>query len=167
MKTGQKGIDLIKEFEGLHDGDLKKIGLQPKIDPIGIWTEGYGRAMRDDRGNFLKGLSNKITAEKKATISREKEADMALRQDLSVYERIVSSKLKIAVNQNQFDALVSHTYNTGGSSTLFDLINKKAPSSEIQEWFVSKYITAQGVKLNGLVRRRKAEAELFFSKIIL
>jgi len=100
MKTGQQGIDLIKEFESLHDGDLKKIGLQPKMDPVGIWTEGYGRAMRDDKGNFLKGAANKSIAEKRATISTEKEAEMALRQDLTVYERIVSSKLKITVNQN-------------------------------------------------------------------
>ena len=39
MKTSQIGIDLIKHFEGLHDGDLKKIGLQPKKCPAGIWTE--------------------------------------------------------------------------------------------------------------------------------
>ena len=40
MKTGIKGIDLIKEFESLHDGDLKQVGLQPKMCPAGIWTEG-------------------------------------------------------------------------------------------------------------------------------
>ena len=38
MKTSQIGISLIKHFEGLHDGDLKKIGLQPKKCPAGIWT---------------------------------------------------------------------------------------------------------------------------------
>ena len=40
-------VDLIKHFESLHDGDLHKIGLQPKMDSVGIWTCGYGRAMID------------------------------------------------------------------------------------------------------------------------
>ena len=78
MKTGKLGIKLIKEFESLHDGDLKKIGLQPKMDPIGIWTEGYGRAMRDKKGNFLKGIGNKLLAEKSATINTEAQAEKAL-----------------------------------------------------------------------------------------
>lgn len=164
MKTSQKGINLIKEFESLHDGDLKKPGLQPKMDPVGIWTEGYGRAMRDSKGGFLKGSGNKELAEKRATITIEKEAEAALRKDLEVYENIVAKKLKVQVSQNQFDALVSHTYNTGGSNTLFDLINKRATDIEIKNWFTTKYVTAQGVKLNGLVRRRKAESDLFFSK---
>ena len=45
MRTSNKGIDLIKEFEGLHDGDLSIIGLQPKMCPAGIWTQGYGHAI--------------------------------------------------------------------------------------------------------------------------
>jgi lysozyme len=38
MKTSNVGIQLIQEFESLHDGDLTMIGLQPKMDPVGIWT---------------------------------------------------------------------------------------------------------------------------------
>ncbi len=164
MKTSQKGIDFIKSFESLHDGDLKKPGLQPKMDPAKIWTEGYGRAMRDDKGNFLKGSAYKEIAEKRATIHTEKDAEEALKQDLSVYEYIVAKKLKVQINQNQFDALVSHTYNTGGSDTLFSLVNKKASVAEIRDWFTTRYITAGGMVLNGLIRRRKAEADLFFAK---
>lgn len=164
MRTSQIGIDLIKEFESLHDGDLKKPCLQPKMDPLGIWTEGYGRAMRDDKGNFLKGAGNKASAEKRATILTEKEAEDALRQDLEIYENIVAKKVRVPITQNQFDALVSHTYNTGGSDGLFKLINDRAAGAAIRNWFVTKYITAQDVKLNGLIRRRKAEADLFFSK---
>jgi len=162
MKTGKKGIDLIKEFESLHDGDLKKIGLQPKMDPVGIWTEGWGRVMRDDKGNFLKGIHNKEIAEKRATIKTVEEAEAALKKDLESFEAFVIRKLKIPVNQNQFDALVSHTYNTGGSSTLFDLINKKSSKDVVKDWFENRYITAQVVKLRGLVRRRKAESDLYF-----
>ena len=81
---------------------------------------------------------------------------------LKKFEAIVNRIMKVKVNQNQFDALVSHTYNTGGSNTLFRLINSNAPSQDIKNWFETRYITANGVKLNGLVRRRKAESDLFF-----
>jgi lysozyme len=164
MKTSQKGIDLIKSFESIHDGDLKMPGLQPKMDPSKIWTEGWGRAMRDAKGNFLRGESNRQLAYSRATIKTLKEADAALEEDLKTREFDVFRKLKISVNQNQFDALVSHYYNTGGSSTLFDLINKKAGRAVIYKWFTERYITSDGVVLNGLIRRRKAEADLFFAK---
>lgn len=163
MKTGQKGIDLIKKFESLHDGDLKMIGLQPKMCPALIWTEGYGRAMRDSKGNFIKGISNKKLAFESATIKTEKEAEIALQQDLSSREMIVMQKIKVKLNQNQFDALVSYVYNTGGSSNLYNLINNKAPKTEIEKWFKTKYISANGKVLKGLVNRRIAECELFFS----
>ena len=162
MKTGIKGIELIKQFESLHDGDLSQIGLQPKMCPANVWTEGYGRAMRY-KGSFLKGFENKKLAYSLATIKNEKEAEKALIDDLKIYERIAISKLKVLVNQNQFDALVSHTYNTGGSSTLFKLVNQKESDALIRNWFEKKYITGGGKVLKGLVRRRKAEADLFFS----
>ena len=164
MKTGKRGLDLIKSFEGIHDGDLKKIGLQPKMDPVGIWTEGWGRVMRDSKGNFLKGSVNKEYAERNATIHTKEDADKALEKDIRAFELIVERKIKTTINQNQYDALVSHTYNTGGSSTLFNLINQKASDKDIRNWFETKYITAQGVRLNGLIRRRKAEADLYFLK---
>lgn len=165
MKTSDKGINLIIEFESLHDGDLTKIGLQPKLDPIGIWTEGYGRAMRNDNGTFLKGASNKELAYKRATIKTEKDARSALLEDLESRERIVIQNIRVPLNQNQFDALVSYVYNTGGSSTLYRYINMGQKPEVIRNWFETKYITAGGVKLKGLVRRRKAEADLYFSKL--
>ena len=160
MKTGKNGVELIKSFEGLHDGDLTQIGLQPKKDPIGIWTEGWGHAMRDKKGNFLRG--SKMPT---GTIKTIQEADNLLIEDLKVYELIVLRKVTRKLTQNQFDALVSHTYNTGGSSTLFRLVNNNAPNSEIKNWFETKYITGGGKKLNGLIRRRKAESDLYFSKL--
>lgn len=163
MKTGEKGITLIKEFESLHDGDLKLVGLQPKMDPVGIWTEGYGRAMRDDKGNFIRGKANKALAYSRITIKNEAQAKVALAEDLAPREHIVMQKIKIPISQNQFDALVSHVYNTGGSDTLFKLINQRAPKEQINKWFTTKYITAGGKPLAGLVRRRKAEADLFFT----
>lgn len=162
MKTAQPGIEIIKHFESLHDGDLSMIGLQPKMCPSGIWTEGWGRAMRDFSGKFIKGIENKAFAYSKATIKTEYEANLALAQDLKIFENIVNKKIQVPLTQNQFDALVSYTYNTGGSTTLFKLINTKASEARIRNWMETKYITSNGVIQNGLIRRRKAEADLYF-----
>ena len=162
MKTNQEGINLIKMFEGLHYGDLKQIGLQPKLCPANIWTEGYGRTMRDSKGNFLKGLSNKDLAFKQATIKTELDAENALKEDLKVYEAIVLRNIKVKLNENQFSALVSYVYNTGGSSTLYRLINNKSTDKEIRNWIENHYIMGGGKILKGLILRRKAEASLYF-----
>lgn len=157
MKISERGVDLIKSFESLHDGDLSQIGLQPKKCPAGIWTEGYGIAMRDGKGDFLKGPKMP-----KGTITTEEEAEKQLANNLPIYENIVMRKVKAKLNQNQYDALVSYTFNTGGSDTLFKLINKGAPKDQIVKWFTTKYITSNGVRKAGLVRRRKVECDLFF-----
>lgn len=165
MKTSQAGIDLIKHFESLHDGDLSVIGLQPKMDCAGIWTEGYGRAMRDDHGNFIQGADKKELAYSRQTIHDEKEAEIALHQDLSPMEFIVSKKITVPFNQNQFDALVSYVYNTGGSSTLYSLINSNAPKEQITNWFENHYIMSCGKVYQGLIIRRKTECELYFKPV--
>lgn len=165
MKTSEKGIALIKRFEGIHDGDLRAIGLQPKMCPSGIWTVGYGYALRNKRtGQWLKGKADyPLIAQQypeMLTIT-EQRADELLREILTQYEDTVNNKVKLALSQNQFDALVSHTYNTGGSDTLFKLINADATMEEIQRWWVSRYIKGGGRVLAGLVARRREEFNLF------
>jgi len=146
MKTSQKGINLIVSFEGFS--------AKPYLDSAGIPTIGYGNT-------YYPG-GKKVTM-KDTAITKEKGAEL-FAAILPTYEKIVNSKVKIALNQNQFDALVSHTYNTGGSETLFSLINRRATDSEIKDWFTKRYITAGGKTLKGLIRRRKTEAVLFFAK---
>lgn len=160
MKTTQTGLNLIKHFEGLHDGDLKQIGLQPKLCPAGIYTEGYGRAMRDKKGNFIR---DKKTAYANISIRTEAVAVAALASDVRVFEDIVKRRVKVKLTQNQFDALVSHTYNTGGSQNLFNAVNRKASAAEILGRFSNHYITAGGVIQRGLIERRRREAQLFFN----
>lgn len=164
MKVSQEGINLIKMFESLHDGDLTKIGLQPKMCPAGIWTEGYGRAMRDKKGNFIKGKENKDLAYANITIRTMHDAETALLQDVAVREHIVMQNVKVILNQHQFDALVSYVYNTGGSNTLYKLINSKSSDKDIKNWIEGHYIKADGVIMKGLINRRKAESDLYFKK---
>lgn len=163
MKISAIGIALIKKYESLHDGDLKQIGLQPKMDPVGIWTEGWGRAMRDKNGKFIKGSANKALAYSRQTIHTVAEADAALDQDVKPFELQVLRNVNRDLKQNEFDALVVHTYNTGGSATLFDLVDEKPKDPAVRNWWVTRYITSEGVKLRGLINRRHEEANLYFS----
>lgn len=165
MKTSKKGIELIQHFESLHDGDLIKPCLQPKMDPIGIWTIGWGRALFNKfTGKHLKGKDDYKIIETQypefLTISENKALEL-LMEDIAKMEIKVKKNLAKQIEQNKFDALVAHTYNTGGSDTLFSLINKNAPEPDIQNWWTTRYITAGGVQSNGLIRRRKAEYHLF------
>ena len=163
MKASKIVIDLIKHFEGLHDGDLHEIGLQPKMCPSGIWTEGWGRAMRDENGNFIRGIKNRKLAYSRISIKTIEEADKALLEDLSSREFLVMQKLKKNISQNIFDMLLSHTYNTGGSDTLFKMVSENKSFEEIAKWNNTHYITSNGEVLNGLIARRKAESKLLFS----
>jgi lysozyme len=141
MKTGTKAIELIKEFEN----------FEPKayICPAGKNTIGYGHVI----SNY----------EDLKVITLQQATDL-LMSDLVRYENIVNRKINVQLNQNQFDALVSHTYNTGGSDTLFRLINNAGtPIFAVKEWWEGRYVTGGGKVLNGLVRRRKAEYKLYTS----
>lgn len=144
MKTSQIGIDLIKHFEGFI--------AKPYLCPAKIPTIGYGSTKYAD-GKKIKLTDKPIT---------ELQAVELLKSTLSVYEKIVLNKVKVLLKQCQFDALVSHTYNTGGSNTLFNLINNEANDESIKKWFETKYITGGGKVLKGLIERRKAESKLYF-----
>jgi lysozyme len=169
MKINKAGLVLIKEFESLHDGDLKQIGLQPKMCPALIWTVGYGRALTDPAtGKFLKGAKDKAKAYAMYPKLTEAEAVQMLLEDTSNFSRQVKNLLgKTVLTDNQFSALVSFSYNLGaaafGKSTLRKklLVNPNDPS--IKDEF-GKWVKAGGVVLKGLVRRRDAEAALYFSK---
>ena len=109
-------------------------------------------------------IANKKLAYENITIRTISDAEKALKEDLKSREFIVLQNIKIPLTLNQFSALVSYVYNTGGSATLYRLINNRSSDKEIRTWFETKYISANGKRLAGLVRRRKAEANLYFKK---
>jgi lysozyme len=143
MKISEKGLKLIKDFEGFRS--------TPYLCSANVPTIGYGNTRYSD-GTKVKLTDPAITKE---------QAEALLIDSMKGFERIVLSKVRVTLSQNQFDALVSHTYNTGGSDTLFRLVNERASEAAIRDWFEKRYITANGVVLRGLVLRRKAEADLF------
>lgn len=152
-------IKLISHYESLHDGDLSVVGLQPKMDPIGIWTEGWGSVIYDKSGKAVKGAANKKLAYSLSKIKTLEDADKDLDNKTKSIISIINKKITIDLDENQIAALVSFIYNTGGSSTLYSLINSK--SKDLYSWWTTHYITGGGQKLKGLVYRRKSEATLF------
>ena len=152
MKTSKKGIDLIIEFE--TGGNISKY-LTAYQDSVGVWTIGVGSTYYEDGTRVKKG--DKITLER---------AKSLFANILPRYEKDVLTRVKKPLNQNQFDALVSFTYNLGstnlGSSTLLKKVNVNPNDKTIANEF-AKWVNAGGKKLNGLVRRRKAESDLYFS----
>jgi lysozyme len=145
MKTSQNAIELIKLFEGCK--------LKSYKCPAGVWTIGYGSTFYLDGSKVLMG--QKIS---------QVEADMLLLKLLPKYEATVIKNIKVALNQNQFDALVSFCWNCGSSQTLFRLVNQKATDEIIYDWLINHYIMGGGKVLAGLVRRRRVEADLFIKK---
>lgn len=138
-------IELIKHFEGLR--------LQAYKDTVGVWTIGYGTIA-------LNGMPIKPGQ----TIT-EADALQALLQDLETVRCPAIERLcKVELTDNEFCALVSFCYNLGigalAKSTLLKLLNTNASREIVANEFL-KWTKAGGVKLPGLVKRRKAEKELF------
>lgn len=141
MKTSSKGVSLIKSFEGCR--------LKAYKCPAGVWTIGYGHTDGVKEGDI-------ITQEK---------ANEYLRNDLTKYEKAVLNYDAIYhFNQNQFDALVSFTYNCGVGNLKNLTQNGKRTIAQISGKILL-YNKAGGVVLRGLQRRRSAEKELFDAPI--
>lgn len=147
-KASQKGLDLIKRFEGLE--------LKPYKCPAGIPTIGYGNTY------YPSGVKVKLTDPAITQIV----AEALLKFLLGSYEKSVDSFCRDDISQNQFDALVSFAYNCGvnslKSSTLLKKVNANPKDVTIADEFM-KWNKAGGRVLAGLTKRRQAEADLYFS----
>ena len=117
-------IKLVKHYEGLHDGDLSVIGLQPKMCPAGYWTEGYGRLVRDEKGKPIKGKLNKSKAFLFSKIHNEQQAEEALVEDLKDYQNRIKS-LGLNLSQSKESALISFAYNVGFNALKESTLLKK------------------------------------------
>lgn len=139
MRFSEKGLDLCAEFEGLR--------LVAYLCPAKIWTIGYGHTKGVKPGD-------KITIE---------QARAFLREDVKEAEEAVNALVKVPLTQGQFDALVDFTFNLGrgalAGSTLLKLLNATKYDAARLEFV--KWNKAGGKVLDGLTRRREAEAKMF------
>ena len=157
-----RGLNIIKKYESLHDGDLTQIGLQPKLCPANVWTEGYGHAIFY-KGKLLRGIENKALAYKLAIIETEENADSVLRKDVEAVELQVLSYVKVPLYQEHLDALVSLVFNIGQGnfrkSTLLKKLNAGDYKGASEEF--KRHNKGGGKVWKGLVLRRETERELF------
>ena len=140
MKIRDKGIELIKHFEGCE--------LHAYKDIVGVVTIGYGHTGSD-------------VAEGQTVT--EEEAEEILRKDLTKFEDYVKNYVECELNQEQFDALVAWTFNLGPgnlkSSTLLKRLNENDYDDVPNQ--IRRWNRAGGEVVSGLVRRRNSEAHLF------
>ncbi len=145
MKIQSRGLQIIKEFESLK--------LKPYLCPAGIPTIGYGSTYYED--------GTKVTLNDLPIT--EQRADELLANISDKFSIQVSKLLKVELNQNQFDALVSFSFNIGignlTTSTILKRINEKDFENASLEF--AKWNKSGGKVLNGLIKRREKESQLF------
>ena len=138
----EEGKALIKKFEGCR--------LEAYRCSANVPTIAWGRTKDVQMGD---------------TCSQE-QADLWLDEELQEYEHYVNESVEVELSQNQFDALVSWTYNLGpsnlNSSTMLKVLNDKKYSEVPAQ--IKRWNKAGGQVSQGLVRRREAEALLFEGK---
>ncbi len=142
MVTSKNGINLIKQFEGLR--------LSAYKCSAGVWTIGYGST-----SGVRPGMKN-----------TQAEAEQRLRADLSRFEQKLNKLVKVKLNQNEFDALVSFVFNIGitafSNSTLLRLLNQGQARVDVADQLL-RWDKVNGQPVAGLTRRRAAERRLFLS----
>lgn len=140
MRISLNGINLIKKFEGLK--------LNAYQDIIGVWTIGYGHVGPE--------------AYRGAVIDDDRATDL-LHLDLRKFEDGINAFVKVELNQNQFDALVSFCYNVGlgnfQKSSMLKAINIKDFAKAATQFPL--WANAGGKKIPTLVKRRAEEQALF------
>lgn len=146
MRTSERGLELIKEFEGI------RLGAYPDPGTGGEpWTIGYGHTGREVRPGL------RITLQ---------EADRMLEDDLLKFERGVEALVNVPLEQHEFDALVSFTFNCGlgnlKSSTLLLLLNEGDKEEAALQFL--RWNRANQKVMAGLTRRRQAEMALFLNQ---
>ncbi len=141
-RTNQNGLLLIKSFEGIK--------LEAYRDPVGIWTIGYGTTRN---------------VKPRMRISKARAIEL-LQEDLARFEKSIHEAVRVPINDNQFSALASFTYNVGPGafrdSTLLRLLNGgniRGAADQFPRWN-----KAGGRVLAGLTRRRQAERKLFLGE---
>lgn len=140
FRYSEKGLALTKSFEGLR--------LEAYQDCAGVWTVGYGHT----GAGVVEGMT-----------VNDAEAELLLLADLEDAVVCVNRKVTVAIEQNQFDALVDFCFNAGRGNFLQSTLLRKVNAGDFAGAAAQfgLWVHAGGEVVPGLVRRRKAEAALF------
>ena len=139
MNISKEGLSLIKKFEGCE--------LEAYLCTAGVWTIGYGHTKDVKEGDKI----------------NKDEADYLLQEEMIEYESYINDFVEVPLEQNQFDALCSWVYNLGPTnlknSTMLRVLNEEKYADVPQE--IKRWNKAGGEVLDGLIKRREAEAKMF------
>ncbi len=141
MQVSKRGLDLIKKYEG-----FSPIAY---LCPANVWTIGYGHTGGVQQGDV-------ITSE---------DAEELLKLDVAKFGQWVLKLIKVPLNQKEFDALVSFTFNLGAGALQRSTLRMKLNRGEYEEAADEflKWVRAGGKVMPGLINRRNAERSLFLS----
>lgn len=142
MKTSGEGIALIKKFEGCE--------LNAYQCSADVWTIGYGHTRGVNEGD---------------TCTKD-DAEKILIDDLVEFEGYVNDLVDAELTQNQFDALVAWTFNLGPTNLKSSTLLTRLNSGDLDDvpHQIKRWNKAGGKVLDGLVRRREAEALLWLEE---
>lgn len=145
MIYSKNGEALTESFEA--DGGPKLVAFADKLAG-GIPTVGFGHTGADVHVGAVWTLAQCVAA---------------LESDIQWAENVVNNLVTITLTQDEFDALVDFVFNVGAhnfaKSTLLKLLNNNQIHDAAAQFDLWQY--AHGVKVAGLLRRRKAETALF------
>lgn len=141
-----RGIELVKHFESLF--------LKAYQDIVGVWTIGWGHT----------GLQHKDGTVYKGRVITKEKAEELLRYDMHQFEARVQTFVKVAINDDQFAALVSFDFNTGGLAKSTTLRKLNAGDNQGAADALLMWNKANGKVVRGLTRRRESERNLFMGK---
>ena len=138
--VSHKGIEFIKQHEGFNAYRYK--------DSAGLWTIGYGHLIK--KGEAYKHITHDM-------------AERLLKRDIKTVEKAINKLVKVKLTQSQYDAVASFVFNVGEGafkrSTMLYHINRSNYGVAANEFV--KWVNAGGQRVNGLVKRRKAERRMF------
>lgn len=158
MQTSEHGLELLKQWEGFE--------LKTYKDSAGLLTIGVGHLLTKSELSSGKIMINGQPVKYANGLTEQQALDL-LSQDVKPAENSVNTNVKVPLNQNQFDALVSFTFNVGGGafkgSTLLKVLNQKqydAVPTQLLRW-----TRAGGQVVQGLLNRRQNEIKLWNGQI--
>ena len=144
MQISEEGLSFIKAFEDFS--------AKPYLCPANVLTIGYGHAILPDE---------------QFTEITEEEAIELLKKDCTKFTSAINRLVKVGLNRNQFDALISFVFNIGvgafTKSTLLKLLNQGNYNDAAKEF--PRWSTVKGVPCNGLITRRQLEKCLFLTPL--
>jgi lysozyme len=158
MQMSQHGLDLLKQWEGFE--------LNVYNDSAGLPTIGVGHLLTKSELSSGKIVIKGVSVKYADGLTNQQVLDL-LSQDVKPAEQTVNNGVKVSLNQNQFDTLVSFTFNVGGaaftSSTLLKVLNQGQYAQVPDQ--LRRWTRAGGRVVQGLVNRRENEIKLWNGEI--